>query len=52
MEPATFFAKFDQFAEASNAVAKLRELVLERNQDTLMGSNHSHKAQKELNIWS
>jgi hypothetical protein len=27
MEPATFFAKFNQFADASNAVAKLRELV-------------------------
>ena len=29
MELATFFAKFDQFADAPNAVAKMRELVLE-----------------------
>ena len=29
MELATFFAKFDQFAEAPNAVVKMRELVLE-----------------------
>lgn len=28
MEPATFFAKFEQFADAPNAVAKMRELVL------------------------
>ena len=29
MELATFFEKFDQFADAPNAVAKMRELVLE-----------------------
>ena len=29
MKPETFFEKFDQFAESPNAVAKLRELVLE-----------------------
>ncbi len=47
-----FFAKSELFADVPNVVAKIQELVLERNQDTLIGSNCFRKTQQELIKWS